>query len=185
MLHFQLFNYMIPCRITFRSYRWRISIRPNWWDTRQFEIFFEWYSRKEYSKKIHRIRGILTLGRNDKGIPGNTSRKASYWNLLRNNPIDQDAQWRLYPYDFALLDKYDLFCYSMLGNEELVILNYWAQEFLYNLSDTIKAFSILLVEAFSLDGTQANSISLNNFKLAATILSTNKSINTTFTNNTL
>ena len=33
----------------------------------------------------------------------------------------------------------------MLGNEELVILNYWVQEFLYNLSDTIKAFPILLV----------------------------------------
>nr|YP_009994755.1 CemA [Vincetoxicum versicolor]YP_010371543.1 CemA [Vincetoxicum junzifengense]YP_011017507.1 chloroplast envelope membrane protein [Vincetoxicum atratum]QNP09041.1 CemA [Vincetoxicum versicolor]UOW81154.1 CemA [Vincetoxicum junzifengense]WQF69196.1 chloroplast envelope membrane protein [Vincetoxicum atratum] len=35
--------------------------------------------------------------------------------------------------------------YSILGNEELVILNSWAQEFLYNLSDTVKAFCILLV----------------------------------------
>jgi len=35
--------------------------------------------------------------------------------------------------------------YSILGNEELVILNSWAQEFLYNLSDTIKAFLILLL----------------------------------------
>nr|YP_010434166.1 chloroplast envelope membrane protein [Lutheria splendens]UTA93382.1 chloroplast envelope membrane protein [Lutheria splendens] len=35
--------------------------------------------------------------------------------------------------------------YFILGNEELVILNSWIQEFLYNLSDTIKAFSILLV----------------------------------------
>nr|YP_001294110.1 envelope membrane protein [Chloranthus spicatus]YP_009525113.1 envelope membrane protein [Chloranthus erectus]A6MMD4.1 RecName: Full=Potassium/proton antiporter CemA; AltName: Full=Chloroplast envelope membrane protein A; Short=CemA [Chloranthus spicatus]ABQ43272.1 chloroplast envelope membrane protein [Chloranthus spicatus]AXR93265.1 envelope membrane protein [Chloranthus erectus]AXR93350.1 envelope membrane protein [Chloranthus erectus]AXR93435.1 envelope membrane protein [Chloranthus er len=34
--------------------------------------------------------------------------------------------------------------YSILGNEELFILNSWVQEFLYNLSDTIKAFSILL-----------------------------------------
>ena len=34
------------------------------------------------------------------------------------------------------------FVYS---NEELVILNSWVQEFLYNLSDTIKVFSILLV----------------------------------------
>ena len=34
---------------------------------------------------------------------------------------------------------------SILGNEELVILNSWAQEFLYNLSDTVKAFSILLL----------------------------------------
>nr|QXG82992.1 hypothetical protein [Stylidium debile] len=35
--------------------------------------------------------------------------------------------------------------YSVLGNKELVSLNSWAQEFLYNLSDTIKAFLILLV----------------------------------------
>nr|YP_011010765.1 envelope membrane protein [Linaria japonica]WPW47710.1 envelope membrane protein [Linaria japonica] len=35
--------------------------------------------------------------------------------------------------------------YSILGNEQLVILNSWAQEFLYNLSDTIKAFLILLL----------------------------------------
>lgn len=35
--------------------------------------------------------------------------------------------------------------YSILGNEELVILNSWAQEFLSNLSDTVKAFLILLL----------------------------------------
>nr|WOC92289.1 envelope membrane carbon uptake protein [Utricularia triloba] len=35
--------------------------------------------------------------------------------------------------------------YSILGNNELVLLNSWVQEFLYNLSDTVKAFSILLV----------------------------------------
>ncbi|DAD49255.1 TPA_asm: hypothetical protein HUJ06_031997 [Nelumbo nucifera] len=39
---------------------------------------------------------------------------------------------------FAILSGY-----SILGSEELVILNSWVQEFLYNLSDTIKAFSIL------------------------------------------
>nr|WOC92037.1 chloroplast envelope membrane protein [Utricularia simulans] len=35
--------------------------------------------------------------------------------------------------------------YSIFGNNELVLLNSWVQEFLYNLSDTVKAFSILLV----------------------------------------
>nr|YP_009751326.1 chloroplast envelope membrane protein [Pedicularis muscicola]QIJ99914.1 chloroplast envelope membrane protein [Pedicularis muscicola] len=35
--------------------------------------------------------------------------------------------------------------YSILGNEGLVILNSWAQEFLSNLSDTVKAFLILLL----------------------------------------
>nr|UMO93162.1 envelope membrane carbon uptake protein [Oenothera wolfii] len=38
--------------------------------------------------------------------------------------------------------------YSILGNKELLILNSWMQEFLYNLSDTIKAFSILLLTDF-------------------------------------
>ncbi|CAN4093666.1 unnamed protein product [Withania somnifera] len=38
-----------------------------------------------------------------------------------------------------------IFGYSILGNEKLVILNSWAREFLYNLSDTVKAFSILLL----------------------------------------
>ncbi|KAL2904188.1 Chloroplast envelope membrane protein [Bienertia sinuspersici] len=32
-----------------------------------------------------------------------------------------------------------------MGNKELILLNSWIQEFLYNLSDTIKAFSILLL----------------------------------------
>ena len=41
---------------------------------------------------------------------------------------------------FAILSGYSILC-----NEELVILNSWVQEFLYNLSDTIKAFSILLL----------------------------------------
>uniref|UniRef100_UPI0027A8C25C envelope membrane protein n=1 Tax=Euphorbia pseudopetiolata TaxID=2739909 RepID=UPI0027A8C25C len=35
--------------------------------------------------------------------------------------------------------------YSILSNEELFFINSWVQEFLYNLSDTIKAFSILLL----------------------------------------
>nr|YP_009266718.1 Ycf10 [Erythroxylum novogranatense]ANK79182.1 Ycf10 [Erythroxylum novogranatense] len=35
--------------------------------------------------------------------------------------------------------------YSILVNEKLIILNSWVQEFLSNLSDTIKAFSILLL----------------------------------------
>ncbi|KAF6148883.1 hypothetical protein GIB67_014254 [Kingdonia uniflora] len=38
--------------------------------------------------------------------------------------------------------------YSILGNEQLVILNSWVRKFLYNLSDTIKAFSIILLTDF-------------------------------------
>ena len=45
-------------------------------------------------------------------MPENTSTKASYGNSQRNDPIDQDVQWGSYPYDFALLNKYNMFRYS-------------------------------------------------------------------------
>ena len=35
--------------------------------------------------------------------------------------------------------------YSILGNQELILINSLVREFIYNLSDTIKAFSILLL----------------------------------------
>ncbi|KAL3726146.1 hypothetical protein ACJRO7_031090 [Eucalyptus globulus] len=54
-----------------------------------------------------------------------------------------------YPYDLHLSTNITPFIilsgYSILGNEELAILKSWVQEFLYNLSDAIKAFSILLL----------------------------------------
>ena len=37
---------------------------------------------------------------------------------------------------------------SILSNEELIILNSWARKFIYNLSDTIKVFWILLLTNF-------------------------------------
>lgn len=47
--------------------------------------------------------------------------------------------------------------YYILRNEELRFINSWIQEFLYNLSDTIKAFLILLVTDF-LVGFHSNRI---------------------------
>ncbi|KAL2922377.1 Chloroplast envelope membrane protein [Bienertia sinuspersici] len=44
-----------------------------------------------------------------------------------------------------LICFYILSGYSIMGNKELILLNSCIQEFLYNLSDTIKAFSILLL----------------------------------------
>ncbi|KAH1250017.1 Chloroplast envelope membrane protein [Glycine max] len=54
-----------------------------------------------------------------------------------NNPINRNAQQRSYEYDFALLDK-NIICFFILSG-------YSVLEFIYNLSYTIKAFSILLL----------------------------------------
>nr|YP_009724516.1 chloroplast envelope membrane protein [Vachellia nilotica]QGT77153.1 chloroplast envelope membrane protein [Vachellia nilotica] len=101
----------LPWWISFSFKKNMESWVTNWSNTRQSEIFLNDIQEKSILKKIHRIRGTLTLGCNDKGIPGNTSTKPSYRNLQRNDPIDQDAQRRSYSYDFALLDKYNLFPY--------------------------------------------------------------------------
>ncbi|KAI5671993.1 hypothetical protein M9H77_12357 [Catharanthus roseus] len=66
-----------------------------------------------------------------------TFTQASYRSPKRNDPINQDTQRGSYPY-------------SILDNKELVILNSWAHEFLYNLSDIVKAFSILLLTDLSI-----------------------------------
>ncbi|KAL4198097.1 hypothetical protein AMTRI_Chr03g138490 [Amborella trichopoda] len=44
---------------------------------------------------------------------------------------------------FAILSAY-----SIMGNEELVTLNSWVQEFFYNLSDTIKDFFYSFINRF-------------------------------------
>ncbi|KAL4188661.1 hypothetical protein AMTRI_Chr08g161500 [Amborella trichopoda] len=52
------------------------------------------------------------------------------------NRIGKKGQSKLYPYNFAFLDKYNEFpilnAYSTLGNEELITLNSWIKEFFYN-----------------------------------------------------
>jgi len=125
----------------------------------------EWYERKEYYNKSERIRGTLSLGRNVKGIPRKTSIYKSFvsGNLQRKDPSKKmHNEWVAYPYDFALLDKWNLFHYSkwllsILGNsEQLVILHSWVHEFLYNLSETEDNqsffYSILLLTDLCIGG---------------------------------
>ncbi|KAA3469428.1 envelope membrane protein [Gossypium australe] len=70
-------------------------------------------------------------------------------NPKRNDPIDklhnEDHIHKILHFSTNLICFVILSGYSILGNEELLILNSWVQEFLSNLSDTIKAFSILLL----------------------------------------
>uniref|UniRef100_A0A251VEM7 Cytochrome f n=1 Tax=Helianthus annuus TaxID=4232 RepID=A0A251VEM7_HELAN len=112
-------------------------------------VFLPWWISLLFQTSLESIRGTPLPRGNDQGILGDTSTKPSYRNSQRNNLINQDTKRGSYSYDFPLLDKYNCFIilsgYSILGNKELVILNSWAQEFLYNLSDTIKAFSLLLL----------------------------------------
>nr|YP_009751042.1 envelope membrane protein [Pittosporum kerrii]YP_010541501.1 envelope membrane protein [Pittosporum kunmingense]YP_010541586.1 envelope membrane protein [Pittosporum merrillianum]YP_010541926.1 envelope membrane protein [Pittosporum perryanum]UYG18715.1 envelope membrane protein [Pittosporum brevicalyx]QIJ98487.1 envelope membrane protein [Pittosporum kerrii]UYG18970.1 envelope membrane protein [Pittosporum kunmingense]UYG19055.1 envelope membrane protein [Pittosporum merrillianum]UYG193 len=124
----------------------------NWWNTRQSENVLNDIQEKGILEKFIELEETLLLEEMIKeysethlqnlriGIHKGTIQLIKIHNEDRIHTI---LHFSTNIICFVILSGY-----SVLGNEELVILNSWAQEFLYNLSDTIKAFCILLVTDF-------------------------------------
>nr|YP_009435945.1 chloroplast envelope membrane protein [Carpodetus serratus]UDN41491.1 chloroplast envelope membrane protein [Carpodetus arboreus]UDN41579.1 chloroplast envelope membrane protein [Carpodetus archboldianus]UDN41667.1 chloroplast envelope membrane protein [Carpodetus montanus]ATG26123.1 chloroplast envelope membrane protein [Carpodetus serratus]UDN41755.1 chloroplast envelope membrane protein [Carpodetus serratus] len=124
----------------------------NWWNTRQSETFLNDIEEKSILEKFTELEELLLLDEMIKeysethlqnlriGIHKETIQLIKIHNEGRIHTI---LHFSTNIISFVILSGY-----SILGNKQLVILNSWAQEFLYNLSDTIKAFSILLVTDF-------------------------------------
>ena len=121
----------------------------NWWNTRQSETFLNDIEEKSILEKFIELEELLFLEEMIKeysethlqnlriGIHKETIQLIKIQNECRIHTI---LHFSTNIICFIILSGY-----SILGNKELVILNSWAQEFLYNLSDTIKAFSLLLL----------------------------------------
>nr|AMK95935.1 chloroplast envelope membrane protein [Saltugilia latimeri]AMK95994.1 chloroplast envelope membrane protein [Saltugilia splendens subsp. splendens] len=121
----------------------------NWWNTRQSESFLNDIQEKNILEKFIELEELFFL---DEMI---TEYSETHLQKLRIGIHKETIQLiKIYNDDrihTILHFSTNIICflilsgYSILRNEELLILNSWAQEFLYNLSDTIKAFSILLL----------------------------------------
>nr|YP_010400163.1 envelope membrane protein [Carlina acaulis]UQS75868.1 envelope membrane protein [Carlina acaulis] len=121
----------------------------NWWNTGQSETFLNDIEEKSILEKFIELEELLLLEEMIKeysethiqnfriGIHKETIQLIKIHNEGRIHTILHLSTNIIC---FIILSGY-----SILGNKELVILNSWAQEFLYNLSDTIKAFSLLLL----------------------------------------
>uniref|UniRef100_A0A649UCR9 CemA n=4 Tax=Caprifoliaceae TaxID=4200 RepID=A0A649UCR9_9DIPS len=124
----------------------------NWWNTRQSEIFLNDSQEKSILEKFIELEELALLDEMIKeysethlqnlriGIHKETIQLIKIHN--------EDHIHTILHFSTNIICFIILSGYSILGTEELVILNSWAQEFLYNLSDTIKAFSILLLVDF-------------------------------------
>nr|YP_009860336.1 chloroplast envelope membrane protein [Santalum album]YP_010827701.1 chloroplast envelope membrane protein [Santalum boninense]YP_010827773.1 chloroplast envelope membrane protein [Santalum ellipticum]YP_010827917.1 chloroplast envelope membrane protein [Santalum paniculatum]YP_010828205.1 chloroplast envelope membrane protein [Santalum acuminatum]WFF44863.1 chloroplast envelope membrane protein [Santalum ellipticum var. littorale]QKD76349.1 envelope membrane protein [Santalum album]QKV09 len=121
----------------------------NWWNTRQSETFFNDIQEKSILEKFIELEELLLLDEMIKEDPETHLQKLHIGihketiQLIKRqneNHIHTILHFSTNIISFVILSGN-----SILGNEELVILNSWVQEFLYNLNDTIKAFSILLV----------------------------------------
>nr|YP_010827629.1 chloroplast envelope membrane protein [Santalum leptocladum]YP_010827845.1 chloroplast envelope membrane protein [Santalum lanceolatum]YP_010827989.1 chloroplast envelope membrane protein [Santalum pyrularium]WFF44431.1 chloroplast envelope membrane protein [Santalum leptocladum]WFF44719.1 chloroplast envelope membrane protein [Santalum lanceolatum]WFF44935.1 chloroplast envelope membrane protein [Santalum pyrularium] len=121
----------------------------NWWNTRQSETFFNDIQEKSILEKFIELEELLLLDEMIKEDPETHLQKLHIGihketiQLIKRqneNHIHTILHFSTNIISFVILSGN-----SILGNEELVLLNSWVQEFLYNLNDTIKAFSILLV----------------------------------------
>nr|YP_009660355.1 envelope membrane protein [Woodfordia fruticosa]QCS00248.1 envelope membrane protein [Woodfordia fruticosa] len=121
----------------------------NWWNTRQSETFLTDIQEKSILEKFIELEELLLL---DEMIKEDPETDLQTLRIGIHKETNQLIKMHNEDHIHTILHlSTNIICfiifsgYSILGNEELVILNSWVQEFLYNLSDTIKAFSILLL----------------------------------------
>nr|YP_010928966.1 envelope membrane carbon uptake protein [Pehria compacta]WKK48094.1 envelope membrane carbon uptake protein [Pehria compacta] len=121
----------------------------NWWNTRQSETFLTDIQEKSILEKFIELEELLLLDEMIKEDPETdlqTLRIGIHKETIQLIKMHNEDHIHTILHLSTNIICFIIFSgYSILGNEELVILNSWVQEFLYNLSDTIKAFSILLL----------------------------------------
>nr|YP_010191274.1 chloroplast envelope membrane protein [Sparganium natans]QZL37454.1 chloroplast envelope membrane protein [Sparganium natans] len=119
-----------------------------WWNTRQSETLLNDIQEKNLLERFIELEELFLLDEMIKEYPETHIQKLCIG--IHKETIQLVKTHNEYNLHIILHFSTNIICfailsgYFILGNEELVILNSWVQEFLYNLSDTIKAFSILL-----------------------------------------
>nr|ARI46805.1 chloroplast envelope membrane protein [Olax imbricata] len=121
----------------------------NWWNTRQSETFLNDIQEKSIVEKFIELEELFLLDETIKECPETHLQKLRIGIHKKTIQLikmhNEDRVHTILHFSTNIICFVILSAYFILGNEELVIFNSWVQEFLYNLSDTLKAFSILLV----------------------------------------
>nr|CUR08525.1 cemA [Paraserianthes lophantha subsp. lophantha] len=142
----------LPWWISFSFKKNMESWVTNWSNTRQSEIFLNDIQEKSILKKFIELEELLFLDEMIKEYPETRLQNLRIGiyketiQLIKTH--NEDLMNTILHFSTNIICFVILSGYSILGNQELIILNSWVQEFLYNLSDTIKAFSILLLTDF-------------------------------------
>nr|YP_010180376.1 CemA [Cadaba farinosa]QVD39795.1 CemA [Cadaba farinosa] len=121
----------------------------NWWNTRQCETFLNDIQENSILEKFIQLEELFQLDEIIKEYPEPDLQKfrlGIHKETIQFIKIHNEYRIHtILHFSTNLISFLILSCYSFWGKEKLFILNSWVQEFLYNLSDTIKAFSILLL----------------------------------------
>nr|YP_009442340.1 envelope membrane protein [Taxillus chinensis]ATN95713.1 envelope membrane protein [Taxillus chinensis]QQY86245.1 envelope membrane protein [Taxillus chinensis]WGC44226.1 envelope membrane protein [Taxillus chinensis] len=121
----------------------------NWWNKRQSETLVNDIQENGILEKFIELERLLLL---DEMINESSETHIQKLHIgIHKETVqlikmyNQDHMNTILNFSINIISFIILSFYSILGNDELVILNSRVQEFLYNLNDTIKAFAILLV----------------------------------------
>nr|YP_009994378.1 chloroplast envelope membrane protein [Cuscuta africana]QNP08495.1 chloroplast envelope membrane protein [Cuscuta africana] len=120
----------------------------HWWNTRQSEMFLTTLQEKSLLEKFLELEEFLFL---DKIIKKEFETYPQEFHIeIQNEAIqlikiqNESSIHMIFRLSTNLICFLFLSGYTIWRNETLGILNTWSREFLYNLSDTVKVFSILL-----------------------------------------
>nr|ATL61916.1 envelope membrane protein [Palicourea guianensis] len=120
-----------------------------WWNAGQSEIFFNDIQEKGILEKFIKLEELLVLDEMIEECSETHLQKLRIEiqkEMIQLIKIHNEGRIHMILHFLTnIICFFILSGYSVLGTKELVLLNSWAQKFLYNLSDTVKAFSILLV----------------------------------------
>ncbi|CAF1918498.1 unnamed protein product, partial [Brassica napus] len=147
---FYIYSLFLPWLISLCCNKSLKTWITNWWNTRQCETFLNDIQEKKFLEKFIQLEELFQLDEMIKEYP-ETDLQQFRLGIHKETIqfIHQNTQeYRIHTilhFSTNLISFVILSGYSFWGKEKLFILNSWVQEFLYNLSDTIKAFSILLL----------------------------------------
>nr|YP_009522546.1 chloroplast envelope membrane protein [Dumortiera hirsuta]AXQ02613.1 chloroplast envelope membrane protein [Dumortiera hirsuta] len=122
----------------------------SWWNIYQSQIFLTSFQEEKALKRLQEIEELFWLDK----VMIYSSNKIQSQDLTKEIHQQTMELVQIYNNDSIQIVLHlltDLICFItliglfILGKERLVILNSWAQELFYSLSDTMKAFFILLL----------------------------------------
>ena len=121
----------------------------NWWNIRHSEIVLNNIQERVILKKFIELEELSLFDEMVKEYPEGRLQKLHagvYKETIQLIKVHNESRIHtILHFSTNIIYFLILSVYSILGNEELIFLNSCLQEFIYNLSDTIKAFSILLL----------------------------------------
>jgi hypothetical protein len=150
-LQYMLFLFFLPWGFSIFFKFWFLEPwLKNWWNTYQFQIFLNSFQQEMALKRLQEIEELIWLDK----IMINSLKEIQSHDL--NIEIHQKTIQLVKAYNENSLNTLlqlltdiiyfiTLSAVFILGKQRLAILNSWIQELFYSLSDTMKAFFILLL----------------------------------------